>query len=67
MNKKFILVYSYLIVVWTANIFDLIKGSPWFFNSIGQIIFWNFLGLLAITLIILDYENQIKELNSHKQ
>jgi len=39
------------IVVWISNINDLIMGE-WFFQSIGQIIFWNIIGLIGFILIV---------------
>lgn len=47
------------ITVWVSNINDLIRGE-WFFQSIGQILFWNFMGLLGFALIVLGYREEIK-------
>ena len=50
------------IVVWASNINDLIKGE-WFFHSITQILFWNFMGLLGFILIVLSYKEDLKTHN----
>jgi len=43
----------FLIVVWIANINDLIRGN-WYYQNIEQILFWNIIGV--ISLILLLYE-----------
>ncbi len=50
-----ITLYTTLTCVWFANINDLIRGS-WFYQSTGQIIFWNMLGILVLIIIIKERE-----------
>jgi len=52
-----VLPYCYLIVVWLANINDLIRGK-WFYGSWSAVIFWNFMGVLSIYMIIKSYRNK---------
>ena len=44
--------WIWLIVVWGANLTDLIKGVHWMYNSIEAIIFWNIMGILSLVLIL---------------
>jgi hypothetical protein len=45
--------YTLFLLVWFANINDLIRGE-WFFLSIYQIIFWNMMGILSFIYILID-------------
>ena len=53
------LAWILFITVWVSNINNLIRGE-WFFKSTGQILFWNFMGLLGFMLIVLCYREEIK-------
>jgi len=54
-----LLPYIYLIVVWFANINDLIRGN-WFYYSTTQVLFWNLFGILALIYIILHNRKSMK-------
>lgn len=41
----------YLIVVWLANINDLIRGH-WFYHDWQQVVFWNVIGAVSLMAII---------------
>ena len=57
---RLFLPYCFLIVVWFANINDLIRGT-WFYPSIYGILFWNSMGILSLICIIIDYKSQLKK------
>ena len=50
MSLKTIL-WIMLITVWTANINDLIRGE-WFYQSVEAVIYWNFMGIVALLCIV---------------
>lgn len=52
--------WIYLVVVWTANINDLIRGH-WFYYSTQAVLFWNLFGVMALVGIILKYRERLKK------
>ena len=54
------LMWIYLIVVWVANINDLIRGE-WFYPTTQSVIFWNCFGILALVGILMDAHQRRKK------
>lgn len=51
MEDGLVVYYSWLVVVWLANITDLIRG-PWFYHNTLAIVFCNFMGVLSLFMIL---------------
>lgn len=60
MSKELTIPYAFLLTAWICNINDLIRPH-WFYKDIKMMITINFLGILALWLIIKTYKDEAEK------